>query len=70
MIRALPSMKSFGTVLVDDFHRLPAKTRSDIADLMKILADEETEDCKVVLIGINKADLQSRRELNQVLAAP
>jgi hypothetical protein len=55
VIRALPSMKSFGTVLVDDLHRLPDDVRAEIADLMKILADEETSDCKVVLVGINKA---------------
>lgn len=55
LIHALPSMKSFGTVLIDDFHRLPSTARAEIADLMKLLADEETRDCKVVLIGINKA---------------
>lgn len=55
VIHELPSMKSFGTVLVDDFHRLTSSTRNEIADLMKLLADEETPDCKVVLIGINKA---------------
>src|SRR5664280_2630544 len=55
LIRALPSMESFGTVLIDDFHRLPNTLRSEIADLMKLLADEETADCKIVLIGINKA---------------
>jgi len=55
LIHALPSMKSFGAVLIDDFHRLPSTARAEIADLMKLLADEETPDCKVVLVGINKA---------------
>lgn len=55
LIRALSTMKNFGTVLVDDFHRLPDDLRKEIADLMKLLADEETADCKVVLVGINKA---------------
>lgn len=55
VIKALPTMKAFGTVLVDDFHRLPSDIRNDIADLMKLLADEESADCKVVLVGINKA---------------
>ena len=72
VIRALPTMKSFGTVLIDDFHRLPSGLRGEIADLMKLLADEETPDCKVVLIGINRAgeslikvahDLNNRLEL-------
>lgn len=55
VIQELPAMKSFGIVLIDDFHRLPAKTRAEIADLMKLLADEEALDRKIVLIGINKA---------------
>src|SRR5262249_1157262 len=55
VIRELPSMKSFGTVLIDDFHRLPDDVRAEIADLMKLLADEERSDCKIVLVGINKA---------------
>lgn len=72
LIRELPGMNSFGTVLIDDFHRLPADIRTEIADLLKVLADEETKDCKIVLIGINKAgeslvkvahDLNNRLEI-------
>lgn len=55
VIRALPSMKEFGTVLIDDFHRLPRDVKEQIADLAKLLADEERQDCKLILIGINKA---------------
>ena len=72
LIRELPKIKSFGTVLIDDFHRLSNAVRAEIADLMKLMADEETADCKLVLIGINKAgeslikfahDLNNRLEI-------
>src|SRR4029450_10944120 len=55
VIRELPSMKGLGTVLIDDFHRLASTVKAEIADLMKVLADEEVRDSKLVLIGINKA---------------
>jgi hypothetical protein len=42
-------------VIVDDFHRLPDKTKQRIADFMKLLADQGAEHSKLVLIGINKA---------------
>lgn len=72
LIRALPTIPSFGMVLIDDFHRLSDSIRAEIADLMKLLADEETQDRKVVVIGINKAgeslvkfahDLNNRLEI-------
>ena len=55
MINALPEMKDIGVVIVDDFHKLPDKTKQHIADFMKILADESDNTSKLVLIGINKA---------------
>jgi len=79
VIKELRTMKSFGTVLVDDFHRLPDNLRKDIADLMKLLADEESKDCKIVLVGINKAgeslvrfahDLNNRLEVISFEANP
>jgi hypothetical protein len=72
IIRSLPEQKSFGTVIIDDFHRLPSSDRESIADLLKLLADEEAVDSKIVLIGINKAgeslirfgyDLNNRLEI-------
>ena len=41
LISSLNAMKRFGTVLIDDFHRLPDVNRRALADLMKVLADEE-----------------------------
>ncbi|WP_349885528.1 AAA family ATPase [Microbacterium sp. WHRI 7836] len=55
LIRELPNMKAIGVVVIDDFHRLDAESKSAISDFMKILADEERTDSKVVVIGINKA---------------
>jgi hypothetical protein len=55
LIAALPSIRDAGLVVIDDFHRLPPKLRGDIADYLKVLADEEREDTKIVVIGINEA---------------
>ncbi len=54
-IQMLPSIKNAGVVLVDDFHRLPSETRTSIADFMKTLADAESKDTKVIVLGINRA---------------
>jgi hypothetical protein len=79
LIRELPGMKSFGTVLIDDFHRLPDAIRAEIADLMKLLADEEAKDRKIIVIGINKAgeslvrfayDLNNRLDIIPLDSAP
>ncbi|MDR7334618.1 hypothetical protein ABIC83_005293 [Roseateles asaccharophilus] len=44
-----------GTVVIDDFHRLSEKTKRDIADLMKTLADEAADHSKLVVLGITNA---------------
>jgi hypothetical protein len=54
-IEALPGMERFGLVVVDDFHRLDDGTRRRLADLLKLLADNEDPTRKVVIIGINEA---------------
>jgi AcrR family transcriptional regulator len=41
-----------GTVIVDDFHRLPKSTRDYLADYLKYLADYEDFDKKLVIAGI------------------
>lgn len=40
--------------IVDDFHRLSSELQSKISDLMKVLADEQDESRKIIIIGINK----------------
>ncbi len=79
MIRELPNIKDFGTVIIDDFHRLQDATKQSIADLMKVLADEERQNSKVVILGINKAgealvqfahDLNNRLEVIKFEANP
>lgn len=54
-IEALPDMEKAGLVIIDDFHRLPDKTKERLADYLKTLADEGRDDVKVVIIGINRA---------------
>ena len=55
VIRALHTMRSVGVVVVDDFHRLPAEAKQQLTDYVKVLADEEDESSKVIMIGINRA---------------
>jgi hypothetical protein len=55
MIFMLPDFDNLGTVIIDDFHLLEFDLKSSIADYMKVLADEERQDDKLILIGINKA---------------
>lgn len=54
-IKMLPEFKDFGTVIIDDFHVLTDDLKASIADYMKVLADEERVNDKIILIGINKA---------------
>jgi hypothetical protein len=55
LIAELPKISSAGTVIVDDFHRLDEGIRRGIADFLKTLADEERQDVKLIVVGINKA---------------
>lgn len=55
LIKELPAMRNIGLVVVDDFHRLPNEAKQQLTDFVKILADEEDETSKIILIGINRA---------------
>lgn len=55
IIAELPHMEGAGVVVIDDFHRLDVDIRLSIADHLKVLADEEREDTKIIVIGINRA---------------
>lgn len=55
VIRELPTIKDFGVVVIDDFHRLPLEDQNSISDLLKILADTEAVASKLIIIGINQA---------------
>lgn len=79
LIRELPTIRNAGTVIVDDFHRLAPHLRQSLADYIKVLADEERHDVKLVIIGINRAgdslirfapDLNARIETIQFEANP
>lgn len=54
-IKDLPNQLPLGTVLIDDFHRLPDNSKRSIADLMKTLADESVAHSKLVVLGITNA---------------
>jgi type II secretory pathway predicted ATPase ExeA len=55
LINEISGMKDIGTVIIDDFHRLPDDQKHKLSDFMKILADEGTVFSKLILIGINSA---------------
>ena len=57
-IECLPELGSIGTVVVDDFHRLSDETKAKLSDYMKVLADTEDQNSKLILIGINKIGQQ------------
>jgi hypothetical protein len=54
-IEILPETPDFGVVVIDDFHVLQDRTRREIADLLKRLADRESKRSKLIIIGINRA---------------
>ena len=54
-ISAIEELKPFGTVIIDDFHRLPEEQQKKIADILKVLADEGDAENKLIVIGINQA---------------
>jgi hypothetical protein len=57
LIEELPNLKPFGFVIIDDFHKLEDALKQKIADLMKVIADENDNKNKIVIAGINKAGI-------------
>jgi replication-associated recombination protein RarA len=54
-IESIPDIENHGLVVIDDFHRLEEDTQRYLANHLKILADEERGNSKLVLVGINEA---------------
>jgi hypothetical protein len=54
-IQILPETSDFGTVIVDDFHKLDVATQQVLADYLKVLADKEDRFSKIIILGINRA---------------
>lgn len=54
-IELLPGMSDFGVAVIDDFHVLDDRIRAGIADLLKRLADTESQRSKLIIVGINRA---------------
>jgi len=79
-IRDLASGKLIGKYVIDDFHRLDDETQGELANLIKLAAEEydETTYPKVVIIGINKVgselihlvhDIAKRCAIHRIQAA-
>ncbi|MEN3615260.1 TIR domain-containing protein, partial [Plantactinospora sp. ZYX-F-223] len=51
-IRALPAMLGSGIVAVDDFHRLSPEVQASLTHYLKLLADEESADHRLIIAGI------------------
>ncbi len=55
-IKELSEKKTqIGIIIVDDFHILEESIKKKLADLMKVLADNEEKNSKLIIVGINKA---------------
>lgn len=54
IIKGILSSSDFGGVIIDDFHKLDDDLKCKISDLLKNLADEQPDNCKLIIIGINK----------------
>lgn len=68
-----------GVVVVDDFHRLAEEQRDHLANVLKVLADEDAMGAKLVLLGTNRVgdrlisvepDLASRIDVIQLETEP
>lgn len=53
-VKALSNLEDWhnGAIAIDDFHRLDASLREQIADYLKYLADSEFPDKKLIVVGI------------------
>lgn len=54
-LEILPELKKFGTVVIDDFHRLSQRLKDTLSDLLKVTSDTADPTRKLVIIGINDA---------------
>lgn len=54
-LEILPELGHFGTVVIDDFHRLDDSVKRRIAELLKVTADSGDVRRKLIIIGINEA---------------
>ncbi len=78
-INKILTTENFGTIIIDDFHRLNDSIKKSLSDLLKTLADEESETSKLVLVGINRTgkslieyspDLRNRVDIIKFEANP
>ena len=71
--------KDRGIFIIDDFHRLDDSAQKRISNLIKVLADEDKTDIKIVIIGINNVgeslirfslDLSNKLDVFKFQASP
>lgn len=55
IIKTIPMYVLKGHIIVDDFHILDLAIKQQLSDFLKVLADTEDEQVKLILVGINKA---------------
>ncbi|MFU9138030.1 TIR domain-containing protein [Erwinia tasmaniensis] len=53
-IDELITSENFGNVIIDDFHKLDSHVKETLSNVLKTHADEERDDSKIIIIGINK----------------
>jgi hypothetical protein len=51
LARMLPHMKRPGTVVIYNFHALSDEVQASFSDFMKLAADEQDMQCKVIALG-------------------
>ncbi|MFB9082815.1 TIR domain-containing protein [Deinococcus wulumuqiensis] len=56
-LAAISPGRNFGKIVVDDFHDLNDETKKAISNTMKTIADDEEENNRLVIIGINRAGI-------------
>jgi len=55
LIADLPTIENIGYVFIDEFHILSDEIQHRLADYMKVLADEERCNDKIILFGVYEA---------------
>ena len=54
-IKLLSDIFDPGTIIIDDFHVLPEDIKEDVSNYLKLIADYENSNSKIIIVGINRA---------------
>jgi Holliday junction resolvasome RuvABC ATP-dependent DNA helicase subunit len=61
LITQIPSLSDFGTIIIDDFHKLDDTIKANLADFMKTVADLGNHKIKLILSSGPKVTRQYLR---------